>query len=550
MKNIAIICLLLSLCVVSCKKTQEIKPAVYDIEVTSSVDIVLDENDRAYIHPFAQFVEIDGANVLIINVGNGKLSFYDIDTGLKTNEIYTDSTKPFHNYRFINKDSIFVSYYIGNRDEELQNPSSFQLMNYEGETVTVFGYDIDTADVTNKGFNLDYILPPSAFFTMPICENKVLFPTYSIKVGNVGTSEFMENPIPFALMYDLDKQEYVISKHRNFPYVTEGVYYPTSKSVIYASVSGNNKPLYRYNYSSNVFEWDFENDEIITHSLKSRLIDTIMPTEKPTRYSENTLEYYYGLIQYDKCNKLYYAQMYFNDIFYGSPQHGIIIADKNFNYLGEIYNNVHWPCFSNNNLLFDVYPKNDSVITIDYLKIIKTKRDYNQYIDSCRNDLQAKKKAIDDYKARFSAGNNTVVNFLTANVKIDADDYKILTFYVNEGCLGCSDAVYNEIRNNRGFFEETQFYIVASASSKSEAMAELSKYDLQDFKNLVIDSTNVLKRLAGTNGLLNPRITVVKDKMVVLDSIYSARDFEKELIPNMYDAPPVFSGEVVVIIEQ
>jgi hypothetical protein len=548
MKNISIVSLLLMLSLVSCQKAQKIEPAVYDFKVIKSVDIVLDESDRAYLPTSEQFVEIDGVNVLILNIGRGKLSFYDIDKGVKINEICTDSARLIQSYRFVNKDSIFVSYNIDDKTEELKNPSGFQMMNYEGKTVTVFGYDIDIADVKTKGYSIDYILPSSFFSSIPICENKVFFPTYAIQVENVGTSKFMKNPIPFALMYDLDKQKYVISKHRNFPYVTEGVYYPTSKNVVYASVSGNNLPLYRYNYSSSVFEWDYKNDEIITHSIKSRLIDSIMPTEKPTRYSENTLEYYYGIINYDKCNKLYYAEMYFNDSFYGSLQYGIIIADKDFNYLGEIYNNVYWPTLSNENLLLDVDYKSDSVITVNYLKIIKTTRDYNKYIDSCRNDLREKKKAVDDYKERFSTGNNTVLKFLMSNIELDADDYKIVTFYVNEGCQGCSDAVYNEIRNNRDVFEGDQFYIIASASSKSEAIAELGKYGLQDFKNLVIDSSNVLKSLAGTNGLLNPRITVIKDNIVILDSIYRSSDIENGLIPNMYDAPIISDDNVVVIV--
>lgn len=550
MKIIAIVGLLLSLCLVSCKKAQEEEPAVYDFKVIKSVDIVLDESDRAYLYTFEQFVEIDGTNVLILMVGRKKLSFYDIDKGVKINEIITDSARYIASYNFVNKDSIFVSYYIGDKNEELKNPSSFQLMNYEGVTATVFGYNIDTVDVKNKGYNLDYILPSCYFLNMPVCDNKVFFPTYRLQVENVGTADFMKNPIPFALMYDLVKQKYIISKHRNFPYVKEGVYYPTSSNVVYASVSGNNMPLYRYNYSSDVFEWDFKNDKIITHSLKSRLIDTIMPTKNPTRYSENTLEYYYGQVQYDKCNELYYAQIYFSASFYGNQQHGIIIADKDFNYLGEMYNNVKWGMFSNEDLLFDVYPKNDSSITIDYLKVIKTTGDYDNYIDSCRNDLREKKKVIDDNKKSLSSGNKTVLNFLTSNIKVDTDNYKIVTFYVNEGCPSCSDAVYNEICNNRDLFERGQFYIVVSASSRSEAMAELSEYGLQDFKNLVIDSTRVLSRLAGTDGLLNPRITVIKDKLVILDSIYTASDIKKELIPNMYDAPPASSGEVVVIMEQ
>ena len=86
MKIIAIVSVLMILSLVSCKKSPKIRPSVYDFEVINTAEIVLDESDRAYLPAREQFVEIDGANVLIFNIGNRKLSFYDIDKGLKNLE--------------------------------------------------------------------------------------------------------------------------------------------------------------------------------------------------------------------------------------------------------------------------------------------------------------------------------------------------------------------------------------------------------------------------------------------------------------------------------
>ncbi len=551
------ITVLILTCFFSCDKTSEIKPAVYQFEISNSVDIVLEQNDRNFSMLYEQFVEIDGKSVMILKVPYNKLSFYDVRKGDKIHEIILDSTRVISNYKFINKDSIIVVYDIHNKSEELKNPSMFQIVNYNGDVIETFDYSIDKEFVSQFNYKLSDIFPIIPYIGMPMCNDKIFFQPYHISSWILGTKENIDNPIPFALMFDLEKQKYVISKHKSFPYVKEGMYYPTSRNLISISVSSNNMPLYRYFYSSNVFEWDFNNDEIITHSFKSALIDTIMPIKEQTRYAENTIDAFYCNCYYDKCNSLYYSEISFNENFYGTYDHGILIADKDFNYLGEIYNNSHWPAFSNEDLLWELFVKNDSVITINYLEIVKTNRNYDNYIDSCRNDLEQKKKAVEDYTKSLNSGKSHIVEFLKLEKKdLNTDDIKIITFYTNNGCPSCSEAIYNEIKNNREHFENGKLYIIISANSRSEAIAELSRYGLQDFKYLTIDATNSLKSLAGTRGLLNPRITVVKDEKVVLDTIYSAKDIKSKFIPNMYkehnlnldEGMPVFSGEQQVEI--
>jgi hypothetical protein len=182
------------------------------------------------------------------------------------------------------------------------------------------------------------------------------------------------------------------------------------------------------------------------------------------------------------------------------------------------------------------------------LKVKRTQRDYNKYIDSCRNDLQNKKKKVFNNKKNLTSGNNGVISYISSIKNIEADNYKIITFYVNEGCPSCCEFVYNEIKNNRDFFENEQLYILASASNSTEAIAELSKYDLQDFSNLIIDSTNILKCLANPNELLNPRITVVKNNIVVLDTIYCSKDIVKEFTKHLYDiSTDIFEDNIIIV---
>jgi hypothetical protein len=90
-----------------------------------------------------------------------------------------------------------------------------------------------------------------------------------------------------------------------------------------------------------------------------------------------------------------------------------------------------------------------------------------------------------------------------------------------------------EIVNHRKELEEQPFHIVITGDSSEEAYNELGKYNLQDFKNLTIDSTGIIKRMTKHGGLRNPRLTIVRNNSVALDSIYSVSDIESVLIPKM-----------------
>ncbi len=275
-----------------------------------------------------------------------------------------------------------------------------------------------------------------------------------------------------------------------------------------------------------------------------------MPLQRPTeRGYEVPCDYAWD--KYDEYNQVYVCGIYFNEKIYGENKHGLIFADKNFQYLGEMYDNKHYPSISNNDMAFSVHRKNDSIITISYLKLIKTKRDYNKYIDSCKNELQVMMQNVEDRKNALLNGCPSI-NFVKSQMEIKESSYKILTLY-GEGCIGCDMVTLQTLYDNREVLNKVPLYIIVSNTNPSEYM---QNYELTYYDKVVIDSTCIMKNIANTSSLLNPRITIVEEGEVTLDTIYQALDIEDKLLPQITGPNEYMKyaldedGEVIITTKQ
>ena len=386
--------------------------------------------------------------------------------------------------------------------------------------------------MVNK-IGVEKLLPPRQEATcIPVIGNDVFFSAFYTQIGDVGTKEFMENRLPFLMRYNTVDQKFYPSKLNSFPYIEEGIYYPTSYKVLYPSISGNNLPLVRYNYSSDIFEWDYKKDKLITHSFKSRLVDTIKPMASPSNYHFNNLECWYAHTYYDSFREIYFSALYFSEDFYdrGNGLWSIVIANKDFEYLGELYCNKKWPCDYTKEHTLNIYPINDSTIQIDYLELVKTDRDFDKYIDSCKNDLRLRREKIENIKKYFGNENNPVIEYLKTQKTILEKDYTALTVYIDSGCVGCNDFMLSLISENRSMMEVAPFYLIISGNEVN-INAAIKKYNLEDFKNLITDPDEIIKKRTVFNGILNPRLTIVKNGEVKDDAIYDSFETETVLLP-------------------
>jgi hypothetical protein len=530
----------------SCKKNiEKIEPRVYDIEIAKTINILLEEEDRDWMNMYSlpyDLVDIDKKPMLIVNNSiYKKLSFYDIESGKKVNEIFTDENKILISYKYINKDSIFCFYEgdYDNPDLINANYGQIQLIDNKGNIKRNYIYHVDNPDIANKGLDISRIIPPRApEKILQTSGHNIFFSSESYMYNDLGTTEYINDPTPCLMYYDINKQKINLSKHSVLPYIKEGIYYPTDFDFENMCMSANNLPLVRYVYSSDVFEWDYANDKIIPYSLKSRLLDTIKPSSKPTYHYSKNLEAAYTHIFYDKNNELYFSYLYFMDDFYeknNATNSSIIITNKDFEYLGEIYNCSFYPGeLSVKDYFIDYnFTNNDSIIEVYYLKLVKTERDYNSYIDSCKKDLEIRKQKKQSIPTGYSPNKNPIVTFLKSHEKANTPEYVAVTIYTQGGCPSCSESVLSLISENKEMYEKSLFYLIIAANNARSALQTIKPYNLSDFKNLVIDSTGIIKKLTTHDDLLNPRLTHVKNDVVVLDTIYNASDIKYELLPKI-----------------
>ena len=528
-----IISIIIILLFFSCVKEKP-TPSVYDLKIVKTKNILLNNNDKILSYSQKQLIKLDNNNIIILNINGKKLSFYNINNGQKVHEIITDSKKNLDSYFFVNKDSIFIFYEESHppSDEDREIPGQFQLIDYYGNIKIKYPYNIAMSDWHNN-VDMKILLPPrQSWEDIHIIQNDIFFKTMTEQIGDVGTKEFMENRLPFMMRYNTIDQKFYLSKLYNFPYIEEGIYYPTSWSVVNVAISGNNLPLVRYNYSSNVFEWDYKNDKLITHPLKSRLIDTIMPMTSPSSYHFYNLECAYGQINYDHYRKLYFANLYYNSNFYEDNDglRTVIIANDKFEYLGELYCNKQFPIYYTKNNILSIINSNDSTIKIDYLELIKTNRDFDKYIDSCKNDLKIRKEKVEKIKNAFNNSANSLIEILKSQQNIKENNYTVLTIYPTAGCIGCNEFILNFISQQKSLLENLPFYLVITADNSKQISKELKKYNLQNFKNLAIDSIGIIKKQTQHKGLLNPRLTIIRNNKIETDDIYESFETETTLL--------------------
>lgn len=540
MRNIIIICVLLLFVLAAESCSEKSNPYIFDFELLKKAEIKLENVDRNY--GYFYFVEINNSNVLIF-CNYKSISFYDVDLGTKIKEIKTDKERILQSVKFINKDSIFIYYHHKEWRYDAIYAGQFQLIDINGKIKKIYHYKVDSADLKDRKLDINEIMPPSLYNSQGLLtsSNNVFFSPYSRQIGNIGTKEFIENKMPLLMFYDTEKENFYVSKQENFPYIKEGMYYPSDFNIINYSMSDKGFPLIRFFYSSVLFEWDYKNDKLIEYPLKSRLYDTIPPLQVATS-SSNNIEAKYIQNCYDQYRKQHYSSIAFNNDIFGKQENGrnlysIIIADNNFEYLGEAFCPRYSPNFFTNKDMLYIKRENDSIIGINYLKIKKQKINFDQYIDSVRKDLEKRKNCYLDFlRINSSKKGNYVVNLLKGKIKIEQNDYTVVTIYAQNGCLGCRQEVMSLISQNQELLEKNGLYLIISNNDPSVCISELKKFNLLKYKNLLIDSTGFVRKLTITDEMLNPRITIVKNNKIVLDSIYSTNDMADVFMPKLINS--------------
>ena len=253
-------------------------------------------------------------------------------------------------------------------------------------------------------------------------------------------------------------------------------------------------------------------------------------------------------LEYDKANGVYWAEKYYDTDYYGKNVHELIIIDKDFNYLGTIYDNKVWPWFDNGRILVDIEQiKDNSTVTVNYLKLTKTDRDYNKYIESCRADLEKKHKDWEEYKEKNAPENSPLVGLVKPQ---DDRIYKVLTLYCKDEISDGDKMVIDSLIANKEIVNLAPIYLVISAENEEVAASYVKKNGLDCIEKIVFDTEGIAKTNAGQD---NPRFMFVEDNLITKDTIYSTEKLGTEMIPRLFGEGKftryyIYDGELIVAV--
>ena len=252
-------------------------------------------------------------------------------------------------------------------------------------------------------------------------------------------------------------------------------------------------------------------------------------------------------LDYDETNNVYWAEKSYDTEYYGKNVHELIIVDKDFNYMGTIYDNKVWPWFWNGRILIDIeHIKDNSVVTVNFLKLTKTDRDYKEYIDSCRADLEKKHKDWEEYKEKNSPENSPLIGL----VKPEADRvYKVLTLYCKDEISDGDKMIIDSLIGEKEIVNLAPIYLVISAENEEAATSYVKKNGLDCIDKVVFDTEGIAKTDAGQD---NPRFILVEDGLIIRDTIYSTEDLGSEMFPRLFGEGKhtryiIYDGELIVM---
>lgn len=138
---------------------------------------------------------------------------------------------------------------------------------------------------------------------------------------------------------------------------------------------------------------------------ENKFLDTVITVDAPL-VSGDSKELGVTL-KYDNTNDIYWAIKTLECNISDGCIRELLIIDKNFDYLGLIFNDEKSPWFSNGRILIDIVPVEKTKMKVNFMKLKKTDRDYKQYVDSCRTIVE---KTQQDYeKSKIASDTEDII---------------------------------------------------------------------------------------------------------------------------------------------
>jgi hypothetical protein len=487
-----------------------------------TINLALRDNEKQIGIKNLQYVQFDHKDLCIINFyDENSLWFFDMKDWHRYHEIKLADKISVMGFSFINKDSIFVLYGTCYGD------SALQLINYEGKTMKK---DYLKHQSIYKLYADSGFFPYINFFDrLLFANNNLYFPTYFYpqNKNEMGTKDFNKDKYPIITSFDCIKKKLVFYNDFWYPYIKENIYYPVSYSRFYLSLSSNNFPLFRFPYSSMLFELNTSNHKINSFLCKSSLIDSIYPSKAPIFPDVNTLDFKYSNVFYDPYRELYYSFVSTSEDY--NYKSVLMVADKNFKILGEAFNHPlsQSLIFTKEHIISLYYSfKSDSLVIDYFYKPLFKLSDKDSVINSMK-EIKIKKeerlkneicKIVPNDSLKNNNENYNILYYFKNKMKIKDTNFIVISMY-NSVCRGCYETILTSMSFNATYLKQFPVYLIISGKNGEQIKEDINLKGLSNFKNIFIDSLNLYEHFDPYKEK-STRLTYIKSNNIVFDKLY------------------------------
>lgn len=453
------------------------------------------------------------------------LYFFKKNQSVFTDSINLKSVLPENHsiskFKYFSKDSILLFLFT----HEIKKDSLIILTNNKAELLKVFPFNNSYIPSSYNKTTVDSSLLTS-FYSGIYKDKKFFFSLMPWRFTYFKADSLARIRYPLIAYYDFEKDSIITNNEIWFPNLKTGFYAWNAYSITFC-LSPKGNPIIGFSYTPQLLEWDLQSGKTIKHRIASLVVDSILPTEEYIDQQFSDKQAYYSNIWYNLENRVYIRKINFPQKTYGNFKNIVVYADNRFNYIGEnnnynksIVEYAGWSCNYKNKKITDFVKLKYNYSFMDTsafrAEMMAGKDTKQTKINKYKCSVGISEKETSNYKDEY------IVKYLRNRINIADSTYSIFIVQ-NNACQGCVEYIYNFFMNNKEVLDDGRIYLLVIDSDYEYANQYLENYNLLDFRKLKRDS---VEKYSLFNPFLdkNPRLVLINDLEVVLDSVYQPGD--------------------------
>lgn len=436
---------------------------------------------------------------------------------------------------YLSRDSIFL--FLMKHNSNL-NDSIILLANSKGHLVKAitprhpflashFYSENNSSLIMDFFYNKPLLIKNKIFFTM-----RSYYDDWYFKPDSVRKSKR-----PVIGYYDFVNDITVLNSELLYP-ANNGIFNSgLNESSFTINEKGN--PVVGFAYTPDLLEWDLNTGKVNVHKIASLFLDSIIPDEHVNKKQMSETQPYFSDISYNPYLKLYQRTIYFPTETFGNLENIEVFADSEFRSVGEKINQKifgeevnGWHYDYTQNL-------NDEVLTFYKIKPVYKTLDTAHVSKEIYAFKREKEERISKAKCSIGVGNKANSKYQSAdfvkyaNGRLSIKDSSFVIFSVQENsCPGCVTYILDFFSANQSVLKGQGFYLLYVSDDYQFTKRELKKIHLDAYPNFRNDSSyfyQVFHPFVSDN----PRLIVVKNNIVELDSIYPSENMVDMVLKSM-----------------